>query len=77
VRLRAQALLAHQTKRVGMSLDELPIVLPGGFIDALSGGTTGAEGCHERAVLAAQDHYVWVRLVKIVVELGKSALFHL
>ena len=35
------------------------------------------EGCHERAVLAAQDHYVWVRVVEVVVELGEQQLFHL
>ena len=29
------------------------------------------------AVLAAQDHYVWVRVVEVVVELGKEQLFHL
>src|SRR5215207_5226536 len=37
-------------------------------------GPSCAEGCHERAVLAAQDHYVWVRLVQVVVELGEQWL---
>jgi hypothetical protein len=60
-----------------ISLDELPIVLLGGFDDALPGETTCAEGCHEGAVLAAQSHYVWVRLVEVVVELGKPELFRL
>jgi hypothetical protein len=35
-----------------------------------------AEGRHERAVLAAQDHYVWVRLVEVVVELGEERYFY-
>jgi hypothetical protein len=76
VRLRAQALLALPTKRVSMRLDKFPVILPGGFDDALSGGPTCAEGCHEQAVLAAQDCYFWVRLVKVVVEPGKPVLFH-
>src|SRR5687768_2376745 len=75
--LRAQAFLAHLIRCASMSLDELPIILPGGFIDALSGGAHCAEGCHERAVLAAQENYVWIRLVDVVVELGKPELFHL
>src|SRR5919112_6776848 len=61
---------------LSMRLDKFPIILPGSFNDALSGGPTCAEGCHERAVLAAQDCYFWVRLVKVVVELGKPVLFH-
>jgi hypothetical protein len=60
-----------------VSLDKLPTILLSGFEDALLGGTPCAESCHERAVLAAQDHYVWIRLVEEVVELGKAELFYL
>jgi hypothetical protein len=62
--------LGNVAKRAGMSPDKLPIISLSGFDDALLGGTPCAEGSHERAVLATQDHYVWVRLVEVVVELG-------
>jgi len=75
VKSRAQMLLVHATKCVGTSLDQIPIILPCGFIDALSGGTSCAESCHERAVLTAQDHDVWIRPVKIVVERENLELF--
>src|SRR5215207_2532758 len=55
-------------------LDDLPVVLLGGLQDALPRGPLRAEGCHKRAVLAAQHHYVRVRLLQIVVELGEQWL---
>jgi hypothetical protein len=58
-----------------VSLEKLPTILLSGFEDALLGGTSCAESCHERAVLTAQDHYVWIRLVKIVVEREKHEFF--
>ncbi len=42
------------------------------FGDALAGGTSRAEGCRKRAVPAAQEHYVRVRLVEVVVKRGKN-----
>jgi hypothetical protein len=73
----AQVLLAFTAKRVRMSPDKLLVILFSSFDDALSGGTPRAEGCHEGAILTAQNHYVWVRLVEVVVELGKPELLHL
>jgi hypothetical protein len=58
-----------------ISLDELPLVLLGSFEDALRGSPSCAEGGHERAVMAAQDHYVWVRLVYVVAEFGEEPFF--
>ena len=57
-----------------MILAQLPIVLLGSFNDALLGCASGAEGGHQGVVLAAQDHYVGVGLVQVVVELGKVEL---
>ena len=68
---------ALPSKRVSVSPDKLPIILLGSFDDALRGGAPCAEGRNEGAVLAAQHHYVWVRLVKVIVELWKPALFYL
>ena len=45
-----------------------PIVFLGGLDDALLGSSLSAEGCHEGVVLAAQDHYVRARLLKVVDE---------
>src|SRR5215210_4925428 len=53
-------------------LDQPPVVFLCGLHDTLPGGPPGAEGGHERAVRAAQDNYVWVRLVYVVVELGEE-----
>jgi len=64
-------------KRVSVSPDKLPIILLGGFDDTLLGGTPRAEARHERAVLAAQDNYVRVRLLEVVVALGKPEPFPL
>ena len=44
----------------------------GDLDDAFSVGSHGAEGCHEGAVVAAQDEHVGVRLVQVVVELGQE-----
>src|SRR5215213_436904 len=74
---RAVGTRALPSKRVSVSPDKLPIILLGSFDDALRGGAPSAEGRNEGAVLAAQDHYVRVRLVEVVVELGKPELFHL
>src|ERR671921_338638 len=63
-------------KWVSVSPDKLPTILPSCFEDVLLGGTPCAESCHERAILAAQDHDVWIRLVKIVVERRKLEVFH-
>ena len=52
--------LSSKTRKVRVGLDQPPVVLFGGLHDALSRGSLSAECCHERAVLAAQDHYVWV-----------------
>src|SRR5215212_9695364 len=60
--------------RVG--LDHLPVVRLGGLQDTLPRGPLSAEGGHKRAVLAAQDHYVWIRLVQVVAELWKPSLYH-
>src|SRR5918995_1021421 len=68
------AAVSSKTQMVRFSLDQPPVVLLGSLHDALPGSPSRAEGCHERAVLAAQDHYVRVRLVKVVVELRKEAL---
>src|SRR5918993_1805486 len=66
--------VCSKTPKVRVGLDQPPVVLLGGLRDALPRGPYCAEGCHERAVLAAQDHYVWVRLVQVVVELGEQWL---
>ena len=55
-----------------MYLDQPPVVFLCGLHDTLPGGPPGAEGGHELDVLAAQDNYVWVRLVYVVVELGEE-----
>ncbi len=39
--------------------------------------TARTAGSHKRAVLTTRDHYVRVRLVVVVVELGKPEFFHL
>jgi hypothetical protein len=65
------------TKRVSVSLDKLSTILLSGFEDALLSGTSCAESCHERAILAAQDDYVWIRLVEVVAERWKLELFYL
>ena len=57
-----------------MFLHESPIVFLRGLDDSLLGGAPGAEGCRERVVLTTQDHYVRVRLVYVVVKLGKEEL---
>jgi hypothetical protein len=69
--------VSSNTQKVRGGLDQPPVALLGDLHDALPPGPSGAEGCHERAVLAAQDHYVWVRLLYVVVELGEEQLFHL
>src|SRR5215204_570120 len=65
---------SSKTQMVRVGLHQPPVVLLGGLHDALPRGPSCAEGGHERAVLAAQDHYVWVRLVQVVVELGEQWL---
>jgi hypothetical protein len=69
--------VSSKAQRIRVGLHQPPVVLLGGLYDALLSSPSCAEGCHERPVLAAQDHYVWVRLVKEVVELGKAELFQL
>jgi len=58
-----------------MNLEKLPTIFLSGFENTLLGGTSCAESCHEPAVLTAQDHYVGIRPVKIVVERGNLELF--
>jgi hypothetical protein len=58
-----------------MNPNEFPIVFLRCIDEALLGDTPGAEGCHKGVVLTPQDHYVRVRLVKVVVELRKEALW--
>src|SRR5215204_317978 len=48
------------------SLKQALVVLPGGFNDAFSGSSSGAEGSDEGVVLAAQYEYVGVRLVQVI-----------
>src|SRR5215216_6272570 len=59
---------------LSVRLEQPPVVLPGGLHETLTRGSPSAEGGHKRAVLAAQHHYVRVRLVQIVVELGEQWL---
>src|SRR5215207_6410291 len=66
--------VSSKSRKVRVGLHQPPVVLLGGLRDALPRGPSCAEGCHERAVLAARDHYVWVRLVQVVVELGEQWL---
>jgi hypothetical protein len=44
--------------------EECSVVLFGGLADTFLGGTFGAEGGHEGAILAAQDKDVRIRLVQ-------------
>src|SRR5215212_5853133 len=69
--------VSSNSRKVRVGLEQPPVVLLGGLHDALPGSPSRAEGGHERAFLAAQDHYVWVRLVYVVDELGEQQLFHL
>src|SRR5215208_4190371 len=69
--------VSSKAQKVRVGLHQPPVVLLGGLYDALLSSPSYAEGGHERTVLAAQDHYVRVRLVKVVVERGKAELFHL
>ena len=68
--------VSSKAQKVHVGLHQPPVVLLGGLEDALCGSPSCAEGSHERAALAAQDHYVWVRLVYVIVELGQCVLFH-
>src|SRR5215217_6350946 len=63
-----------KAQKVRVGLHQPPVVLLGGFHDTLPRGSPSAEGGHKRPVLAAQHHYVRVRLVQVVVELGEQWL---
>jgi hypothetical protein len=67
-------LLGLYCQRVCVLLKQGRVVLLGGLDYAFRGCSPRAEGAHEGAVLAAQDHYVRVGLVQVVVELGKVEL---
>src|SRR5215208_1003423 len=69
--------VSSKAQRVRVGFDQPSEILLGGLYDALPRGPLRAEGCHERTVLAAQDHYVRVRFVQVVVKLRKAELFHL
>jgi hypothetical protein len=68
--------LTLPAKRVSLSANKPPIVFLGGLDDAFLGGSLRTEAGHQGAILTAQDHYVRVRLVEVIVKLGKSELFH-
>src|SRR3712207_839333 len=75
--LGLSALLFPARRRVEeghVRFDQGPIVFHSGLADALLGGCLGAEGRYEGAILAAQDQDIRVRLVQVVVELGKLSL---
>ena len=63
--LSAPLAVATFSKAQGLSvrLEQPPVVLLGGFLDTLPRGSPSAEGGHKRPVLAAQHHYVRVRLI--------------
>src|SRR5918994_7934610 len=71
-----EGLLALLARGACVHLDQLEVVLLGGLRDASPRSPPSAEGCHKRAVLAAQCDYVRVRLVYVIVELGEHLLFH-
>jgi hypothetical protein len=58
-----------------VNLHELAVILPSRIDDAFPLDTPRAESSREGVVLAAQDHHVGVRLVKVVLERGEEELF--
>src|SRR5215211_2367310 len=70
------AALSKKAQELRVGLKQPPVVLLGGFEYALLRSPTCAECGHKRAVLTAQDDYVRVRLVQVVVELGKLLLLY-